>query len=424
MNQPRVFPSTFLWGSAVSGHQIEGVNKHSDWWHWELATDGQPESGQAVDYWHRFEEDHALLEEMGHQSFRLGIEWARIEPQCGEFDLHALAHYRLILASLRRHKIKICLTLHHWVLPKWIADQGDWLNPKTVTYFERYARFIIKELGGFPTVWITLNEPMVALLAGNISGDFPPQRRSLRAFRKAARHMLTAHARAYKAIHEHRASARVGIAMAYPYFEASGSKGIAGWYERVAETVTRRLMFRAWDHSIQTGKLDCYLGRGSIAGLKESLDFCGINYYFRITLKASLTHWKTGFIQIDSVPDGTETTDLGWQIYPPGLGQIIREVWARFNKPIFITENGLADAQDEKRAAFIDAHLGEIHAALQQGIPVEGYFHWSFLDNFEWKEGFEPKFGLVAVDLLDPELRRTPRASANHYSQIIKTNTV
>ena len=240
------FQKNFLWGSAVSGHQIEGGNTHSNWWHWELATEEQPNSGKAVDHWNRFEEDYNLLADMGHQAFRLGIEWARVEPRRGEFDLDAIAHYRQMLESLRNHGIKICLTLHHWVLPQWVAEQNDWRNPDTVTQFLCYAERMITEFGEFPELWITLNEPMVASLAGNLSADFPPQRRSLRAFREVSRNMLRAHAGAYRLIHQQYPGAKVGLAMAYPDLQPWGSRGLAGAYERLAMRLGKLVIYQAW----------------------------------------------------------------------------------------------------------------------------------------------------------------------------------
>jgi len=416
------FPESFLWGSAVSGHQIEGGNRHSDWWHWELATTLQPHSGIAVDHWNRFEEDYDLLEKMGHHVFRVGIEWSRIEPKKGVFDPKAVAQYRKMFESLRRRGIQICLTLHHWVLPKWVTLQNDWLNSDTVEQFLRYVEFVLNELGDFPDLWITLNEPMVALLAGNISGDFPPQRHSIIAFRKAARNMLRAHAGAYALIHRHDASAQVGLAMNYPYFNTWGSSGLPGFYERCSKVVAKKLLFQAWDASIHSGHLHWIFGRGEIEGLRDSIDFCGINYYFRLTFRFNHRCWRTGFLDLNAVPPGVKTSDLGWQIWPEGLGEIIDDVWNQYKKPIYITENGLADKTDHQREDFITDHLIQIHHAVDKGIPVKGYFHWSFIDNFEWKEGFEPRFGLVAVDYNDPSLKRTLRPSALFYSQIIKNH--
>ncbi len=416
------FPDAFLWGSAVSGHQIEGGNKHSDWWHWELSTVGQPISDQANDYWNRFEEDHQLLADMGHQAYRLGIEWARVEPKKGQFNLEAVEQYRRILESLRQDGTKICLTLHHWVLPQWVAKEDGWRNPDTVKNFLRYVEFVIREFGEYPVLWVTLNEPMVASLAGNISADFPPQRRSLSAFRKVTRNMLRAHAGAYRLIHAHDPAARVGIAMAYPCLEAWGSCGFAGWYERLVVHIGKIFVYKAWDQSVETGKLHLLLGQGEIEGLRRSVDFCGVNYYFRMSPRFSLKAWRTGFVDTNAIPAGIDTTDIGWQIYPEGIHNMVKETWDRFGKPIFITENGIADATDCKREGYLVEHLKQLHRAVREGIPVEGYFHWSFIDNFEWKEGFDQKFGLVAVDYADPQLKRTPRPSAARYTRIIREN--
>lgn len=422
MSAFRSFPKNFLWGSAVSGHQIEGENHHSDWWHWELATPTQPHSGKAIDYWNRFKEDHDCLHEMGHQIFRMGIEWARVEPRENEFDDTVIEQYREIFTSLRKHNIKICLTLHHWVLPQWVAKKGGWTHSKTVEYFLRYVERMVQEFSSDPELWITFNEPMVAALAGYISADFPPQRRNFFAFRKAVRNMLKAHAGAYRIIHDKNPDARVGVANNYPIIEPWGSTGLKGSYERLFQRLGKLWFYQAWDESLQTGTLHRLFGKGSIGGLRDSVDFCGVNYYFRVTPRASLSHWKTFFLNLDARPEGTVLTDMGWQIHPEGIREVSSEVWNRFKKPIFITENGIADATDTKRAAYITEHLKQVHQAIQDGVQIEGYFHWSYIDNFEWNEGFDMKFGLVEVDQNDPDLQRIPRPSATLYSEIIREN--
>ncbi len=382
----------------------------------------QPLSGQSVDYWNRFEEDHKLLAEMEHQAFRIGIEWARIEPRPGEFDPKAVARYRKIFQSLERHGIKICLTLHHWVVPQWTAEKGDWRNPKMVDWFLGYVEFVVNEFGEFPFQWITLNEPMVAALAGYLTADFPPGKRNYFALRKVVRHMLCAHAGAYRAIHKKYPDAMVGIAMAYPLLEAWGSRGLAGWYERVVVAIGRRFVFQAWDDSVRSGTLHPLYGFGKIEGLRDSIDFCGVNYYFRMTLRFSWKHARTGFIDLEATPAGIEKNDFGWQIWPEGIRTLVSEVWKKFGKPVVITENGIADRIDAKRVAYIEEHLKQIFQCLEEGIPVLGYYHWSFIDNFEWNEGFDMRFGLVEVDSECPELKRKPRPSAKRYSQIIREN--
>ncbi|MCE9614561.1 MAG: glycoside hydrolase family 1 protein [Lentisphaerae bacterium] len=427
-----IFPDNFIWGTSTAGHQVEGGNAFSDWWAWEqkgLIADGTV-SGRAMDYWNRHEEDHALMAKLAYKGFRLGIEWSRVEPQKGHFDGDVIEHYRCILQSLRNHGFAVCLTLHHWVIPRWVADQNDWLNPDTVRQFLRYVNVVVKALGAFPDYWVTLNEPMVPAIMGNLLGRFPPQRRSLRAYRAVARAYLRAHAGAYHLIHQVQPLApdgtpsKVGVAMAYPWIEPWKSPGPAGWYERAAAGIARRAAFEGWDHTIRTGKPHWIHGGPATAGVQNTYDYCGINYYMRVSLKYDRRRCDQYRIDDAQAPPGTAMTQTGWQIYPEGFYQTIRAVWKRFGKPILITENGIADDADEQRPRYIVEHLAQVHRALQEGIPILGYYHWAFLDNFEWREGFAKRFGLIAVRHDDPDLTRAPRRSAYLYSDIAQQNAV
>ncbi len=426
------FPEHFIWGTSTAGHQVEGGNAFSDWWTWEqkgLIEDGTV-SGRAMDYWNRHEEDHVLMKSLDYKGFRLGIEWARVEPQKDHFDRDVIEHYRHILQSLRNHGFKICLTLHHWVIPHWVADQGDWLNPDTINQFLRYAAFVIEELGTFPDFWVTLNEPMVPAIMGNLLGKFPPQRHSFKAYRAVSRAYLRAHAETYKLIHTLRPLApdgtttKVGVAMAYPWIEPWKSPGLAGWYERFAAFISRRAAFEGWDYTIRTGKPHWIHGGPLVADIQNAYDYCGINYYMRVSLKYDRRKRSQYWIDDTQAPEGIKVTQMGWQIYPEGLYRTICSAWKRFGKPILITENGLADDTDEQRTRYIIEHLAQIHRALQEGIPILGYYHWSFVDNFEWQAGFAKRFGLIAVKHDDPDLIRVPRASAYLYSEIAKKNAV
>jgi beta-glucosidase len=426
------FPEGFIWGTSTAGHQVEGGNEYSDWWAWEqkgLIEDGTV-SGRAMDYWHRHEEDHALMAKLAYKGFRLGIEWARVEPRKDRFDHEVIGHYLRILQSLRSHGFKICLTLHHWVIPRWVADQGGWLNPDTVIQFLRYAKYVIEELGAFPDYWVTMNEPMVPAIMGNVLGLFPPQRRSARAYRTVSRAYLRAHAETYRMIHSLQPLApdgtrsMVGVAMAYPWIEPWNSPGPAGWYERFAAFIARRAAFAGWDHTIRTGKAHWIHGGPAIEGVKGSYDYCGVNYYTRTSLKCDRRRHDQYWIDDTKAPAGVDVTQMGWQIYPEGLYRTIRSVWKRFGKPILITENGIADDTDRKRPCYIVEHLAQVHRAIREGIPILGYYHWSFVDNFEWREGFAKRFGLVAVRHDDPDLTRTPRPSAYLYSDIAQKNAI
>lgn len=426
------FPDHFIWGTSSAGHQVEGGNEFSDWWAWEqkgLITDGTV-SGRAMDYWNRHEEDHALMAKLAYKGFRLGIEWSRVEPRKDCFDYEVIGHYRRILQSLRNHGFKICLTLHHWVIPHWVAEQGDWLNPETVNQFLRYAEFVIKELGTFPDYWVTMNEPMVPAIMGNVLGRFPPQRHSIRAYRAVVRACLRAHAGTYHLIHAAHPQApdgtrtQVGVAMAYLWIEPWDSPGPAGWYEHLAAFIARRAAFAGWDHTIRTGEPHWIHGGPAIPGVQDSYDYCGINYYTRTSLKYDSRRGDQYWINEANAPPNVAVTQMGWQIYPEGLYRTIRSVWERFRKPILITENGIADDADTQRPGYIVEHLAQVHRALREGIPVLGYYHWSFVDNFEWREGFAKRFGLIAVRHDDPDLIRAPRRSAYLYSDIAQQNAV
>ncbi len=427
------FPEGFLWGTSTAGHQIEGHNDKSDWWKFEQegkVLDGS-KSGVNIDYWNRYEEDHEIMTKLGYQLFRLGLEWARIEPEDGKFDMKAIERYRQILTSLRKRNIKICLTIYHWVLPLWFAESGGWLRPDAVGRFIRFSELVVKELGEFPDIWVTLNEPMVPAAAGYLAGEFPPEIKSPKKYGIVAKKLLECHARCYPLIHNNVKSApdgsptQAGIAMAYQWIEPWGSPGLAGKYEKIMSRLWEKGGFLGWDEAIISGRAPWYFGGGGeIPGLKDSYDFCGVNYYFRSSIKFDKTKSAQVFIDFQSVPDGIEKTQMGWQIYPPGFYKTFMRVWDMFKKPIYITENGIADDVDKQRPKYLLEHIAQVHRAIQSGADIRGYFQWSFIDNFEWREGFSKKFGLIACDANDPELKRTPRPSAYMYSDIIKENAI
>lgn len=392
MTNQHLFPENFTWGTATAGHQVEGHNHYSNWWAWEQlghVRDGTT-SGGSVDYWNRFEEDHSLMNKLGFQAFRLGIEWARIEPEPGYFDEEVTEQYRRIFQSLQKHNIKICLTMNHWVLPQWVAKQHDWLNPKTTQDFLRFCEYIIDEFGMYPDWWVTLNEPMMPAIAGNLLDEHPPQRHSWKAYRQVSRALLKAHAALYELIHRKCPTApngtptMVGVAQAYPHFEPWGTPGWRGIYEKFATQVAKRAAYDAWDTAVQTGHFHPMHGIGNVPHLQNSYDYCGINYYFRMSLRYDKNRRDFWSIADDHIPEGIEKTQMGWQIYPEGMYHTIKHVWERFHKPIIIMENGIADDTDAQRPGYIIDHLEQIHRAISEGIPVHAYFYWSYIDNFEW----------------------------------------
>ncbi|MFQ6002453.1 MAG: glycoside hydrolase family 1 protein [Candidatus Zixiibacteriota bacterium] len=364
------FPHGFLWGSATSAYQVEGGNKNSDWEYWRV------KAGKACDHYHRFEEDFTLAKSLNQNAHRFSIEWARIEPEKGEFNKKEVEHYRQVLQALQRRKIKPLVTLHHFTNPLWVAERGGWENPSTVGYFESYVRYIVTQLADLCNFWVTINEPWVYLSESYLYRRWPPEKCNPLAAFKVGKHMLRAHQGAYQLIHTIQPKAKVGIAYSLACVRTPININPLPWWERTC---------------INWAKVQ---------------DFIGVNYYRSVHPLGAA---------------GLPKNDIGWEIYPEGLYLILKDL-KKFNLPIYITENGIADAKDEKRANFISDHLVSIWRALREGVDVRGYFYWSLLDNFEWARGFDPRFGLIEVDYKTME--RIIRPSAKVYARIAKRNAL
>ncbi|NTW23029.1 glycoside hydrolase family 1 protein [Candidatus Falkowbacteria bacterium] len=397
-----VFPQGFLWGVSTAAHQIEGGNTN-DWSEWEssqaridsLKAQGhEPEhfiSGQACDSYNRYETDFDLVAQLNCGAYRMGIEWARIEPEEGKWNMAELEHYRQAIKSLKARNLKLVLTLWHWTNPVWLAKLGGWRNPKSVDYYLRYVEFIVKELGADVDFWVTLNEPMAHVGFGYVRGNFPPNRKfDIIGAVKVFRNLVSAHIGAYGIIHHHFPEASVGYTSLTDYFEPANKFNPL---DLMFNSLSRWLHHRAFLNKVS-----------------RHLDYIGIDYYFHNRIS-----WRPPF----KVNLNKEVNDMGWEVYPEGIYHVVKYA-ARFKKPIYIMENGIADADDDQRPQFIENHLRWLHKAIEAGCDVRGYFHWSLLDNFEWAHGFHPKFGLFAVDLKTCE--RTARPSAALYADICKNN--
>ena len=407
------FPNNFYFGASTSAHQVEGGNVN-DWTEWEkqvaprLASiaesnppaGGWPDhilnppaggpnplaeenyiSGQAVDHYNRFEEDFALAKELGHNAHRFSIEWSRIELQEGVFDEREIAHYKTVVSALRARNIEPFVTLWHWTVPLWFREQGGWASKKAPAQFVRYAERMAKEL---PDVrfWITLNETNVYTGHGYLKGAWPPNRRSLYHYLIANHHLSRAHIAAYKIIKKINPTAQVGIAHNVIWFTPLDLKrdGLTGFTHFPA-----RLKRYFWNHFF-------------LKSLGDHQDFVGINYYL-------------------SDRESPEKSDMGWSIDPNGFYLTLKDA-ARHKKPIYVLENGIADARDTMRAKFIEDHLAALARAITDGVDVRGYFYWSLLDNFEWAKGFWPRFGLIEIDYRT--MQRKTRPSALVYKKIIE----
>lgn len=427
------FPDGFWWGTATAGHQIEGNNVHSNWWEWEKLglTNDKTSSGRACDYWNRWRDDHQMMVDLEHTSFRLGLEWSRIEPQRGTFDDDAISQYVEMLADLQSKGLKVCLTLNHWVLPQWFTETGGWLSPDAIERWRLFVNRVVPAVAPHVDLWVTLNEPMVPVLAGYLGGYHPPMRKKPAEAARVFRTLLRAHALAYHRIHDLVPSAPdgsptlVGYAAAYQWVEPMHDSGLRNRLEAGITKIVRQVSYKAWDDAVLTGRVGAPFGRGQrIHGLQGSIDWLGVNYYMRISVTLNpkaLSNVSSG--EFDA-PEGIETTDMGWQVYPPGFRLTLIDAHRRLRVPIWVTENGCSDANDDMRRRYLLTHLDQVGQAIGAGVDLRGYFQWTLIDNFEWREGFEQRFGIVRMDHDDPDLIRTPKQSAEMYGAIIEANAV
>jgi beta-glucosidase len=420
------FPQGFLWGTATAAHQVEGNNRNNDWWAFEQRPGAiwkGDRSGLACDWWHRAEDDFALMARMGHNTHRLSVEWSRIEPEEGVFDSGALVRYRQMLLALRQRGIEPMVTLFHFSSPLWLARQGGWQNPSAVERFRRFVQHTVEELGDLVRLWCTINEPNVYAVLGYLFGEHAPGHKSLPAYFRVLRHLLLAHAAAYRVIHALDAGAQAGLVKNLQIFEPLNPASRASAYAaRLLDYLFNEVTLLA----IQDGRLRFPLVPmpHTHGPLVDSTDFVGVNYYTR--QRVSL-RWPLGNLSdlLQPTP-GAECSDHGrsgtyGEIYPTGMYRVLQRA-ARLRKPIYVTENGLPDEDDDQRPRFLVSYLAQVQRAIAAGIDVRGYYHWSFIDNFEWAEGWSLRFGLVA---LDPQTQiRTPRPSAELFAEIIRANAI
>ncbi len=405
------FPEGFLWGAATSAHQVEGGNKNS-WTEWEkvnaerLAREAKdkyekwqlekfPEmseaenyiSGRACDHYHRYEDDFDIAKKLGHNAHRFSIEWSRIEPEEGKFDEKEIEHYRRVLRALRERGLEPFVTLWHWTNPLWLKKNE--LNKDFSFHFSRYAEYVVKQLGDLVHFWVTLNEPTSVIAAAYLSGNWPPMKKNLFLAWRVYKNLAQAHNLVYDKIHKIFPKAKVGFANIMPFWET------AHWW-----CLSEKLVVKVADYFSNRKFLNMTIGKH---------DFLTLQYYFhnRIVFPGIIKN------------ENRKVSDLGWEIYPEGSYHLLKSL-EKYNLPIYITENGLADADDSQREKFIKEHLYWIHKAISEGVDVRGYFHWSLLDNFEWDKGFWPKFGLVEIDYKTME--RKIRPSAWEYAEICRKN--
>jgi beta-glucosidase len=392
-------PAGFLWGAATSGHQTEGNNINSDSW---LNETVQPSlfrepSGDACDSYHRYPEDIALAAALGFNCYRVGLEWSRIEPEQGSFSAAALAHYARMLETCHEHGLAPIVTLSHFTVPLWFAKRGGFEMPNGADLFARYAERVAGRLGRLIAAATPFNEANItrllamlpgaaqrrpaaeAMIAAAAKASAAPRYSSLLFAEPALTEpvMLDAHAKAYAALKSGPGGYPVGVSLSLQHIEAAEGG------EKLAAHLNAQLC-GPW-----------------LDAARES-DFIGVQTYTRV---------RVGPGGMLPPPPDAEMTDAGYEFYPEALGETIRFAARETGKPVYVTENGIATQDDERRAAFIEQALAAVADCIGEGIDVRSYIHWSLLDNFEWTRGYAEKFGLVSIDPIDFARRVKPSAA-------------
>lgn len=409
-----VFPKSFYWGASTASHQVEG-GTINQWTEWELAhaselartakkrlrhvvadwdaIEAQAEdpnnyvSGRGVNHYSRYEEDFDILKSLNMSAFRFSIEWARLEPKEGEWNEEEVDHYREYIRQLKKRGIEPFLNIWHWTMPTWFTAKGGFQKRSNLRYWKRFIQKISDEYSSELKYIITLNEPNVYATFSYLIGEWVPEQKNPLAFGAVYYNLARAHRQAYKILRANSPMLRIGIAPALANIQSKRPNNPLD----IIATSWMRYFWNWW-----------FMNR-----VKRKIDFVGFNYYFS-------DYYKMGKVDNPDAP----VNDLGWYMEPEGLHPLLTRVWAHYKKPIFITENGVADSSDQYRQWWLEETVVAMERALSEGVDLRGYFHWSLLDNFEWKYGWWPKFGLVAVDR-EHGMKRTPRPSALWFARKI-----
>jgi beta-glucosidase len=444
------FPKDFVWGTATAAYQVEGAvhedGRKDSIWDVFAHTPGKianSETGDvADDHYHRVAEDVRWMHDLGCQAYRFSLAWPRILPDGkGKINQPGIDFYNRLIDALLAENIRPMITLYHWDLP--IALQGGWLSRDTAYAFEEFTSVAARAFGDRVKDWVTLNEPWCSSFLSYKIGIHAPGMHDTRQAVLASHYLLLAHGLSVPVLRQECADARVGIALNQgPFYPATSSeedrdgarKGdgdLNRWFidplfgrhypaDMLLDYVKEGVLFSMEPEFIQPGDMQ---------KISAPLDFLGLNYYSRTVV-------QTGSSQKDGDPleattfSNNEKTDLGWEIFPHGLYETLCRMYFNYRpKEIIVTENGAdyrdgpdetGQVHDPRRIAYLRSHLASVHKAIKAGVPLGGYYLWSLLDNFEWSNGYAPRFGLLHVDY--STLKRTPKDSAYWYSQVIREN--
>jgi beta-glucosidase len=416
------FPDGFLWGTATAAHQVEGNNTTSDWWAFELqpGTPCKEPSGTAIEHYTRYPSDMALLAGLGFNTYRFSVEWARIEPAEGEFDQAQLDHYRQMVEICRKSGLTPMVTLNHFTLPKWLADRGGWLSPSIAGFFQRFTRRVVTTFGDQAEWYCTLNEPGMVAFGGYAGGfPFPPGLTGIDNWKAATASLVEAHKLSRAEIKGMRPAAKVGLTNAMQEWESNaGGAPIMNFARGLMEDAYLEAAVDDDFIGVQTytrARIDLPRAVGILANLALA-----VPPVEKLVVGRVISRQRHGGFASSTDP-GVRTTQMGYEFRPQAVAATVRRA-AQFlpGKPIVVTEHGIATADDAERVEFITDGLRSLHDVIADGIPLQGYIHWSAFDNFEWSSGYSMQFGLVAVDRTTQE--RTAKPSARFLGEIARAN--
>jgi beta-glucosidase len=446
------FPEGFLWGAATASYQIEGAwneaGKGESIWDRFTHTPGKIQDGTtgdvACDHYHRWAEDIALMKSLSLQAYRFSITWPRILPAGrGQVNPAGLDFYSRLVDGLLQARIVPFVTLYHWDLPQLLQDEGGWPARATAEAFVEYTEIVSRHLGDRVKNWITLNEPWCISFLSHQIGEHAPGWQDWPAAIKAAHHLFLAHAWAVPIIRQNSPGAEVGIALNFtPAEPASDSladlhavRQFDGYFNRwfLDPTYGRHYPadmvadFTAAGY-LPAGEPD-FIQPGDLQAMAVKNDFLGVNYYTRSILRMG---GEAGQLRPEPVepPAGAEFTEMGWEICPEGLYKLLNRLYFEYQIPkLYITENGASFSdgpdmtgrvKDTRRLNYLRDHFAAVHRAIQNGVPLAGFFVWSLMDNFEWAKGYSQRFGIIWVDYESQQ--RIPKDSGLWYKDVIAQN--
>ena len=417
LKEGSAFPKEFMWGVATASHQIEGGNTNN-WSAFEPRSKSQQLSGDACDHWNRREEDVTLIKELGVSHYRFSIEWSRIEPQEGQFDSEAIQWYSDLVDELLIQGIQPMATLHHFTQPLWWDERGGFEKEENITGWVKFCSMMFEHLSDRVEWWCTINEPAVYATMGYVLGEFPPGVRSFKRVRTVSLNLMRAHAQCYRTLKamKNGEKCHIGLVKNINIFDPYRRWNPLHWMQA---KILDGMFNQCWLKALRTGKFKppSALFSKRIEGLQGSSDFIGVNYYTHLLT----TPFMPTKVEIDPlIRPWEQRTDFRYPMYAEGLRRAFDMV-TNLKIPILVTENGVADDDDDMRPEHIRRHLLITSEAIADGIDVRGFYHWSLMDNFEWAEGYDQRFGLYHVDF--ETKKRTLKESGHEYTAIVKAHT-